>query len=150
MGFPSRVRHAVDTEPSIVLRGEGLAAITASGVNTSVPLHSLDTAFWHNGEIPFQLAAVVVNVTGIDLSTDETYVLELQVDSDAAFAGADFTVVASINVSKLGVFVVNLDGPTIKDLRDDAKFLRIAATLGGTTPSLAYNAWLAPAVGNAA
>lgn len=150
MGFPSKVRHAVDAEPSIVLRAESAAAITASAADAAISLNTLDTAYWHNGEIPFQTATVVVHVTAIDLSTDEEYTIEVQVDADQAFAGADATTVASLSVSAPGVYAIVLDGPTIKELRDDAKFLRTNAVLAGTTPSIDFSAWLAPSVGNAA
>jgi hypothetical protein len=149
MGFPSKVRHAVDAEPSIVLRQPG-AAVTASGVDPAISLNTNTQAYWANGAIPFELAAAVIRVTSIDVSGDETYAIQLQVDSDQAFAGTDFTVIAEIDVKAPGVYVVNLDGPTIKALRSNAAFLRTALVAGGTTPSIAYEAWLAPATGNAA
>lgn len=150
MGFPSKVRHAVDVEPKVLLRADDAGAITASASGAGVSLDVLDTAYWHNGEIPFQQAAVVVWVKSIDTSTDETYEIQIQVDSDQPFAGGNATVVAQLAVDAPGVYVINLDGPTIKALRDDAKFIRSSAVLDGTTPSLDYAAWIVPAVGNAA
>jgi hypothetical protein len=149
MGFPSKVRHAVDSEPSVILRKLSDGAETATAAEASVSLNALDTAYWHNGEIPFQAVSVVVQVSEIDKSTDETYSLAIQVDSDAAFGGADATTIATFSPTGVGVFVINLDGPTIKALRNDAKFIRIALTAGGTTPSITYAAWLAPSVSNA-
>lgn len=150
MGFPSKVRHAVDAEPSIVLRQPG-AAVTASGVDPAISLNVNDAPYWSpNGRIPFELAAAVIRVTSIDVSADETYAIQLQVDNDQAFAGSDFTVIAEIDLKSTGVFVINLDGPTIQALRSNAKFIRTALVAGGTTPSIAYEAWLAPATGNAA
>jgi hypothetical protein len=150
MGFPSKVRHAVDAEPSIVLRQLADGAETASAVEAAISLDVNTQAYWTNGAIPFEQAAAVIRVTALDTSTDETYAIQLQVDSDEAFAGADFTVIAEIDIDSTGVFVINLDGPTIKALRSDARFLRAALVAGGTTPSITYEAWLAPATGNAA
>lgn len=151
MGFPSKVRHAVDAEPSIVLRAESAAALTASGADAAISLNTLDTAYWHNGEIPFQTATVVVHVTAIDVSGDQEYTIQVEVDSDQAFAGADATVVASLDVAAPGVYAIVLDGPTIKDLRDDAKFIRTNTVAAGVdAKSIDFSAWLAPTVGNAA
>lgn len=150
MGFPSKVRHAVDAEPSIVLRSLTDGPETASAVEDALSLNVNTQAYWANGAIPFEQAAVVIHVASIDRSTDETYAIQIQVDSDQAFAGADFTVVAELDVQSTGVFAINLDGPTIKALRANAAFIRAALVAGGTTPSINYEAWLAPATGNAA
>jgi hypothetical protein len=150
MGFPSRVRHGVDSDPSVKLRNLSDGVETASAVETAVSLNVNDTAIWANGAIPFQTAAVVINVQSIDTTTgDEAYAIQVQVDSDQAFAGSDFTVVGEVDVKANGVYVINLDGPTIKSLRTNAKFIRLALVAGGTTPSINYEAWLAPSVGNA-
>lgn len=150
MGFPSKVRHAVDVEPKVLLRAESAGAITASANEAGLSLDTLDTAFWHNGEIPFQTATVVVWVNSIVATTDEEYEVQLSVDSDQAFSGGDATVIARLAVEAPGVFAIPLDGPTIKALRDDAKYIRIGAVLDGTAPSLDYAAWIVPSVGNAA
>lgn len=150
MGFPSKVRHAVDAEPSIVLRQLSAGSASASGVDPAISLGVNNAPYWSNGAIGFQLAAAVIRVTAIDRTSDETYAIQLQVDSDQAFAGSDFTVVGEIDINAPGVYVVNLDGPTIKALRANAAFLRTALVAGGTTPAITYEAWLAPAVGNAA
>ncbi len=75
MGFPSKVRHAVDAEPSIVLRQLADGPETASAVENAISLNVNTTPYWSNGAIPFQQAAVVFRVTAIDRTTgDETYV----------------------------------------------------------------------------
>ncbi len=151
MGFPSKVRHGYDAEPSVRLRLLSDGPETASAVENAISLNTLDAAYWDNGAIPFQTATIVIRVTAIDRTTgDEAYAIQAQVDNDQAFGGADFTVVGEIDLVSTGVFTIVLDGPTIKALRSNAKFIRLALVAAGTTPSITYEAWLAPSVGNAA
>ncbi len=147
MGFPSKVRHGVDAEPSVVLRALAGGNITASAAETAKALPILNTAFWHNNDVAFENEAIVIHVTALDKTTgDETYEIQVQVDTDQPFAGSNFVIVGRLAVTTTGVFVINLDGPTIKTLLLGGAFIRVAAVLAGTTPILNYEAWVAPSI----
>jgi hypothetical protein len=147
MGFPSKVRHLIDAAANVTLRDISDGAETGASVyETAIDLEILDGAYWHNDEIPQQTFAAVIEVTALDVTDgDGTYVINLQVDSVVGF-GDSPVIVASLTVPSVGVYVVNLDGPTIRALDANAAFLRVGVVTDETTPSITYGAWLAPAV----
>ncbi len=147
MGFPSKVRHLFDAEPTVTLRDITDGAETGASVaETGISLDVLDDAYWHNGEVPQQTFSAVIEVTALDTADgDGSYTINLQTDSQLAF-GDDPVIVASIVIPSTGVFVVNLDGPTIEALDPDATHIRAQLVTDETTPSITYGAWLAPAV----
>ena len=80
--------------------------------------------------------AGVVNVTALDLaSTNETYSAQLEESSD----NSTFTA-AGPAVSITATGVKSVPGFLSK------RYNRIKLTLGGTTPSITYEAWLNPNV----
>ncbi len=146
MGLSSKVRHSFDAEPKVMLRDAAAAAVTATKSETGISLDTLKAAYWQGNETPQQTFAAIINVSAVDKTTgDETYVFTIQVDSVLAFSDSPVTI-ATLTVNAAGVYVVNLDGPTIDALDVNAAFIRVTATLAGTTPILSYGAWLAPAV----
>jgi hypothetical protein len=85
-------------------------------------------------------------VTALDTTTgDETYVLTVETDSAAAFGGTPVEV-GRVTVTGKGLFEVPLSGAAVEQRDSDAAAIRVKATLGGTTPSITYGAYLAPAV----
>jgi hypothetical protein len=79
-------------------------------------------------------AAAVVQVTALDVSSgDETYKFTLQQSADnVSFtaAGADVTVTAT--------------GAALAKGHVTQRYVRLALTASGTTPSVTYKAWLNP------
>ena len=147
MGFPSKVRHLIDAAANVTLRDITDGAETGASVyETAIDLEVLDSAYWHNGEIPQQSFSAVVEVTALDTADgDGTYTINIQTDSELAF-GDSPVIVASLVVPAVGIYVINLDGPTIEALDADATHLRIGVVTDETTPSITYGAWLAPTV----
>lgn len=142
--FPSKVRHNYDAES--VLRALGSAAITATADSDAFALDSLQDAYWDNGEVPLQTFSIVIFIEDAETGVgDETYEFSVEVDSTEAFDDTP-VVVGTLTASAPGAYVVNLDGPTISALDDNAAFIRVNAALGGAAPSLTYAAWVAPAV----
>lgn len=92
-----------------------------------------------------EYVAVVFITACVSNDGDETYVLSIGV-SDAV--GGTYTTIASVTIPRgtTGQVIIPLSGALAQKLDDDADFVRISATLGGTTPSLTYGAYLAPAV----
>lgn len=90
---------------------------------------------------------LVIFVTAIDAtSADETYVFTLQVSD---LVGGTYTTIISHTWPR-GHGVGRLHLPINGDLSSfqdtDSAFLRITATLGGTTPSITYGAFLTKSV----
>lgn len=81
-----------------------------------------------------------------DADEDETYELEVVVaDAVANLAGSGVSV-GSVTVTSTGVYEIPLSGEMIAQRDPDAAAITSKATLGGTTPSITYGAYLVPAV----
>jgi hypothetical protein len=136
MKMNSRFRYMYDAAPLARLRARGAGAITATATETALNLDQLDgywTAAFH--ELADQAFAVVANVTAVDHGTgDETYKLEVVTENGV--------VVATTVVKAPGQYVLFVDTGTLRAADPAAVTIAVKATLGGTTPSLDYFAWL--------
>jgi hypothetical protein len=141
----SKVKFTVDKDPSVTLRASSAAQITATASETGISLNP-GTAYWNIGNIPLQPFAVNVLVKTIDRTTgDETYTITVEV---ATTLGGSYTVVGTLAaLTTAGVYTLILDMDRVLKQVPSAAFIRITATLGGTTPILDYDAYLAPVVG---
>lgn len=141
----SKVKFLVDKEASVTLRATSAAQITATTSETALTLGN-GSAYWNAGVTPFQTLAANILVKTIDRTTgDETYTFAIEV---SATAGGSFTEVARVTgVTTVGAYTALIDVDTVKKLVPTAAFVRITATLGGTTPILDYDAYLGPVVG---
>lgn len=142
----SKVKSLHDTDPSVVLRDIADGAETSTATETGVSLKELDTAYWHNGEIPQGVFEICVQITATDAGNgDETYVLSLLVDDTSAMSDSPVTIAAyTIPRGTTGIFYWYVDSQTIPRLDTDSsgtdKWLAVRATLGGTSPSITYGA----------
>lgn len=85
----------------------------------------------------------VVDVTAsVSNDNDETYVFTVEVSD---LVGGTYTPIATLTVTRgvTGKYTIPLSGELAQKLDDDCDFIRIKATLGGTTPSITYGAYLA-------
>ena len=122
-----------DAEASVLLRAKDLAAITAT-TNGDAVAHTVTD----------QAVAAVIKVKSVDrTTTDETYDFTVQMDTDSGF-GSAVTVATLPTVSEAGTYILLIDGETAKKFVADASYVRVVATLGGTTPICEYSAWLNP------
>ena len=109
-------------------------AVTATASSTGVQLYprALPTCDW------------VIHVTAIDAtSADETYVFTLEV-SDVV--GGTYTPIATWNWPRghgVGKAWIPINALEAEWLDNDCMFMRVTATLGGTTPSIKYGSYLA-------
>jgi len=99
------------------------------------------------------LFEVVINITAIDAASgNETYVLVVDVDSLAAFSDAPVEV-ARKTVDKATAMPAEVRIPLASDdiarLDSNAAAIRVGLEAGGTTPSITYGAWIAPAAAGA-
>ncbi|MCC2615937.1 hypothetical protein LJ739_06760 [Aestuariibacter halophilus] len=84
---------------------------------------------------------IVVCLSDADTTTgDETYTVGVQTDDNSAFSSAATLASAAIPSSELkagGKLVIPLG-------HNNERYLRLALTLAGTTPSITYSAFLQP------
>lgn len=148
----SRVKYIMDTDSAVLLRNISDGAETSTATETAVSLNELDTAYWDNNEIPYGIVAVEVFITACDRTTgDETYVLTLQVDDTSGMSDTPVTVATlTLLNTYTGVYHLYFDSKNIPGVDTDSsgtdKWLAIKATLGGTTPSITYGAWIAKSI----
>lgn len=135
-------RYIYDAAPATLFRARTAPAITATANSTEVVLDQLD-GYWNTaGELADETVAVIVNVTAIDATTgDETYSFALKA-TDGASAVQASVGLGTLAVNKTGQYVFLVDVATAKLCDSDVAGLIVTATLAGTTPSIAYHAWM--------
>jgi hypothetical protein len=144
----SRVRAIYDADAAVLLRDVADGAETSTATETAVSLNELDTAFWQDGnEIPYGLIEVGVHITAIDRTTgDETYTFDLIVDDTSNMSDTPKVVASLTGITTAGFYTMYVDSKNIPLIDSDTsgtdKWIAIKATLGGTTPSVTYGAWM--------
>lgn len=112
------------------------AAVTSTGSTTGIAIAArfLPVCDW------------VVNVTAIDFTTtDETYIFTLEVSN---LVGGTYSIVATlpwIGSRGPGKVSVPVSGERAAFMNTTSAFMRVTATLAGTTPSVTYTSYLAKA-----
>jgi hypothetical protein len=147
----SRVNQLLDTLAAVTLRATGLTAAVATGTNTPISLNELRTAYWSNFEIPHGKMVVGISVSS-PVGTNETYVINLLVDDVVAMNNSPVTIdTFTVPRGTVGFFSRIIDCKDIPGLDPDhdglGKWLQLTHTLGGTSPSLTYSAWLCRSLG---
>ena len=121
-------------DAELELRDGAAAAITTTTAGTAGGI-DLDVS------MDFKVA---LNVTVLDTAdADETYVISAEVDTASGFASA--VQVGTLTVTAVGSYEIPLSSKWVTNLEAAADFIRVVATLAGTTPSLTYGAFLVPA-----
>jgi len=140
MDMNSKVRFLLDE--AFVLRDLATAPDTAS-TNGSLVVWPDNTtqAYWDNNETATGDLTVGIVVSAFDTtSDDETYAVAVQF-TDAS--GNNPTTVASLPIRRTGSFILQVDDSAIEQiLVSNRARLRVVSTLGGTTPSLTYGAYV--------
>jgi hypothetical protein len=127
----NRVSQIYDGD--LVLRESGTAiTATASGTGIEFPVR-------HIGAYK-----AVIQYSGMDFTTgDESYVFSIGV-SDVV--GGTYTAIATLpdigSDTASGRLDIPLNGKIAEELDADSAFIRVTATLGGTTPSIDYDCFL--------
>lgn len=130
-------------EADTAFRGPGEAALTASGEVGTFALDKLSKA--REGDQKNKLGAegyaIVIAVSAADVADgDETYVFDIEVQ---AAGGANAVTAMTFPVVGAGQHVVALDSHTLEKLSADREELALNLTVGGTTPSIEFAAWVA-------
>lgn len=137
----SKVKHIYDAASEANFRSRTAAAVTATGQSAGIDLNALNLAYWDNGEIPARELDVAIVVTAVDFtSADETYTISVEVATDSAFTSP--VQVAATSVLGIGAYTLCVDMDSVRTLGAH-KYMRVKHTVGGTTPSITYTAWLA-------
>lgn len=89
----------------------------------------------------------VVNYSGMDYTTtDESYVFSIEVSD---LVGGTYTAIATMpdigSATSSGHLDIPLSGKIAEQLDADSAFIRVTATLGGTSPSIDYDCFLTKA-----
>ena len=89
----------------------------------------------------------VIQYNGMDYTTtDESYIFSIEV-SDAV--GGTYTAIATMpnigSATSSGSLNIPLNGKIAEELDADSAFVRVTATLAGTTPSIDYDCFLTKA-----
>ncbi len=136
----------LDEHPTVTLRPRSAPAITASAAEAPVEFDATQSGanggpYWEDYHPNFLGMAVVIHAHTVDTADgDETYTVTVEVSTDQAFTTP--IVVGSTSITAAGKHVVILHGPTVQRLAPNAKWIRVNAAVGGTTPSLDYSAWV--------
>jgi hypothetical protein len=127
----NRVSQIYDAD--LVLRTSGTAETsTASETGVEFPVRKIEGY------------KAVIQYSGLDFTTgDETYVFSIEV-SDVV--GGTYTAIATMpdigSATASGRLDIPLNGKIAEELDADSAFIRVTATLGGTTPSIDYDCFL--------
>ena len=127
----NRVSNIYDAD--LVLRTAGTAETsTASETGVEFAVRNID-----------DYKAVIV-YSGLDFTTtDETYVFSIEVSDVVA---GTYTAIATLpdigSAVDSGRLDIPLNGKIAEQLDADSAFIRVTATLGGTTPSVDYDCYL--------
>jgi len=89
----------------------------------------------------------VIQYNGMDFTTtDESYIFSIQVSD---LVGGTYTSIATMpnigSATASGRLDIPLNGKIAEELDADSAFIRVTATLAGTTPSIDYDCYLAKA-----
>lgn len=124
-----------DAESTVLLRATGSAALTATA--TSAVDFDVDAggAF-----------AVVINVEAVDVSGDGTY--EFTIGGQDGDGANDVALVTTGAITSTGEHLFLVDADTAAKMAGaSVEKLALTATLGGTSPSLTFSAWVNPVRG---
>lgn len=114
-------------------------ALTASGASTNL----IDLGADRDIGIGEPMTVVItVDVAADGTTTDETYTFAIQTDDNAAFSSA--TTVESRAVAYASLTAGSKHVISIAPDNRMERYVRVYATLGGTTPSITFTAWLTP------
>ena len=143
-------KYMVDGE--MILKALASAAFVATEASTVRPLPRESGLRGHSDVLAVSKFAIVLDTdTGGNRATggvsEETYVFTIEVADDAAFTQNVTTIhnTTLLPADVGGYQVVAFDDDEIDKISAGApEYIRVLATLGGTAPSIAYSAYIAP------
>lgn len=148
----SRSPYVFDAAAAVTLRNGTDTAETATAAEVAKSINELNSAYWHDHEIPHGKFVVVFDVHTLVTGGGEVYNLSLLVDDVVAMNNSPVTVGGPIAVNATGQYTIVLDSAIIPQLDTDhssvGKFLQAKVTItGGGSPSISYACWIAKSLG---
>jgi hypothetical protein len=143
----SRNRAEFDGDPSVLLRNASAGAVTVTTAESPILINSLTKAYWDAGEATMGVATVAVNITAIKATAlNETYSFSILVDTSAAFPLPNNVATILLDAAKLnaktGFVEIPVPYTLVEKMKAGATHMKIQCTLGGTAPSITYDARL--------
>jgi hypothetical protein len=124
--------------------------LAASGASTDFISVDVLTSYWATGDVAQNLIiGVHVDVTAV-AGTNPTAAFVVQVAPDTGAFGSPVSVGEVANAVGVGSFTIDVDRDDITNAlgaNPTAGSLRLYATLGGTSPSFTYVAYVSPVAG---
>jgi len=137
-------------DASTVLQPSTAAAVTASAASADFVALDVLTSYWATGDIAQGLdVGVVIEVTAV-AGTNPTAAFTVQVAPDSGAFSAPVTIGESLTATATGRQVIVIDRDDLVNAlgaNSTVGSLRVYATVGGTSPSFTYQAWVAPLPG---
>lgn len=127
------------------IRAADAAAITADTLISAGELVSPIGAPW-NDAVKDGKVVVFFKASEIDVSTDETYVVNVVTSTDANLGSPDVSISKAITAN--GWYEILVDQVSLLKEDPDAKYWGLQIDVGGTTPSVKIEAYILPPVGH--
>jgi hypothetical protein len=120
-------------DKQLELRNVADGAETSTATETGIAFDALMA-----GDFKAIIYVTAVAATG-------TKAISIETDSEVAFGDSPVSI-ASATITGIGVYELPMSASQIAKLDPNAAAIRAKATLGGTTPSVTYGAYLVPTV----
>lgn len=127
------------------IRAADAAALTADTLISAGALVSPIGAPW-NDAVKDGKVVVFFKVSEIDVSTDETYAVNVVTSANADLSSPDVSI--SKTVTANGWYEILVDQVSLLKEDTDAKYWGLQIDVGGTTPSVKIEAYILPPVGH--
>lgn len=135
-----KIRREFDAEVAVTLRDAADGAETAAVAEAGVDINALTKAYWDDGEIPHGVFLVNIHVPTVT-TDDETYTLDVEVDTTSGFASP--VKVATVSPVGKSYMTVPIESASVEALLSGASWLRLnLSAVSGTAPSIVYGGWL--------
>jgi hypothetical protein len=131
MATLGRLIHVYDDD--MLLADESAVATTAAVTAIPLPVSSADN---------FAIRLIVTDAD--DGDSDETYVISFEVDTMLACSSAVEIATYTHTRGETCDILLPMNGARVQELEPGATHIRAKATVGGTSPSLTYKAWVIP------
>lgn len=147
----SASQHSYTFDASTELRDRADGAETGSGAETKVLDFGNVTSGLAVTQVAYVAGSLVIDVDALDFTTgDESYDILVQLSDNATFSSGNVATKAKVHLgaaegadgddqSGLGRLVIGVDNEFQGTL---FRFMRLANVLGGTSPSITYEAFL--------
>lgn len=146
--FNSRNVHMYDAAPSVALITKDGVAKVASFTGNVYKLDLVE-GWWNQPQFPADWNLnVILQVTAVDRTTgDEKYTFVIEGSTDAAFTAPVTLATLAADTPSIGQYVSEFYLDTAAAVLPGVQYIRVKATIAGTTPSITCYAWIGDDIG---